>query len=408
MRILYLATHKLWPLNSGNRLRDFHLARELAKRASVTFVEICQANEQPSCLPTESPFEQIVSLRKSASYSGWKTIRGLMGPTPLPILNYVKPDSARRLESVLAQKRFDSVQVEGVHLTSYLSSIQRAPGPPPVVIDWQNIESELMRRYSENTASLPRKLAARRTAHLLARSELMLLKQGNAHTVVSERERNELLSRHPRANVCVVPNGVDVSFFARPPTSANAGNQRPASSGSTVVFVGSMDYHANIDGAVWFAREVWPAIAAQHPSLEFVIVGRSPSKEVRALASDRIRVTGTVEDVRPYYACAIASVVPLRVGGGTRLKILEAMAAGVPVVSTTLGAEGLDAVPNTHYLLANRPTDVVDAITQLHDLSTRDRIVQAARAFAVSHYDWSILGSKLYQVHSELVQRQGT
>jgi glycosyltransferase involved in cell wall biosynthesis len=263
-----------------------------------------------------------------------------------------------------------------------------------------------MRRYSENTASLPRKIAARRTAQLLERSELMLLRQGKAHTVVSERERQKLLSRLPHVNISVVPNGVDVNFFSRPPTSANRENQRSASSRSTIVFVGSMDYHANIDGAAWFAREAWPAIAERHPTLEFVIVGRSPSKEVLALASDRIRVTGTVDDVRPYYACAIASVVPLRVGGGTRLKILEAMAAGVPVVSTALGAEGLDAVPNTHYLLANRPTDVVEAITLVHDLATRDRIVEAARAFARSRYDWSILGEKLYQTHSELVPQK--
>src|SRR6202034_3746319 len=120
---------------------------------------------------------------------------------------------------------------------------------------------------------------------------------------------------------------------------------------STILFVGSMDYHANIDAMTWFTRTAWPEIARARADLRLVIVGRDPAPEVRALASDRIRVTGTVEDVRPYYASALAAVVPLRSGSGTRLKIFEAMAAGVPIVSTRLGAEGIDAQNLVHFFL---------------------------------------------------------
>src|SRR3974390_3627014 len=121
-----------------------------------------------------------------------------------------------------------------------------------------------------------------------------------------------------------------------------------------------MDYHANIDGVTWFAHEIWPEIAARHPELEFIIVGRRPSAAVRALASQRIRVTGTVDDVRRFYTSAVVVIAPLRVGAGTRLKILEAMAAGVPVVSTRLGAEGIDAQPGRCLLLADSPRGTRD------------------------------------------------
>jgi glycosyltransferase involved in cell wall biosynthesis len=166
-----------------------------------------------------------------------------------------------------------------------------------------------------------------------------------------------------------------------------------------------MDYHANIDGVTWFTREIWPAIAEKHPELEFIIVGRHPSRAIRALASDRIRVTGTVEDVRLFYASASAVVVPLRVGSGTRLKILEAMAAGVPVVSTRLGAEGIDATHDIHLLLADNRAEMVAAINQMASSSPmRSRLVLAAREWVVNHYDWDLVGEELYRIHRELAQ----
>jgi len=406
MKILYFATHKLWPLNSGNRLRDFHLAQQLAQRASVTFVEMCQPGEEPSSLPTDGLLKDLVSLKRSSSgYGIWRTLRGLKGPTPLTALNYFEPESARELQRILEKRHFDTVQLEGVHLSEYLATIQGASNPPAALVDWQNIESELMWRYAENTPSLVKQLAAQRTARLLERSEMMLLKSADGHTVASERERKKLLMERPSAQITVVPNGVDTIYF-EPQVSRNRKNLDRVSTKSAVLFVGSMDYHANIDGVTWFAREVWPTITQRRPNLEFVIVGRNPSKEVLALASENIRVTGTVEDVRPFYALAIASIVPLRVGGGTRLKILEAMAAGVPVVSTSLGAEGLDAVPNTHFLLADSPAEMGEAVAQISDTSTYDRMAEAAREFAVSRYDWSIIGEKLYQAHLQIVQKK--
>lgn len=164
-----------------------------------------------------------------------------------------------------------------------------------------------------------------------------------------------------------------------------------------------MDYHANIEAVRWFVRETWPAIAARNPELRFVIVGRSPAPEVRALASERVIVTGTVDDVRPYYTGALAAIVPLRVGSGTRTKILEAMAAGVPVISTRLGVEGIEAVHGTDLLLADIPSEMAAAVRELAaSAALHTRMREAARRFVLSRYDWSISGDRLFSIYHNL------
>jgi glycosyltransferase involved in cell wall biosynthesis len=212
-----------------------------------------------------------------------------------------------------------------------------------------------------------------------------------------------------------VGNGVDVEAHA-PAEIAAAWNrmehrERPAE--GSVLFVGSMDYHANIDGAVEFARQIWPRFqeaernSGARAEREFVIVGRNPAPEVTALAAMRgIRVTGTVPDVRGYYRDALAVAVPLRIGSGTRLKILEAMAAGVPVVSTRLGAEGLEVVHGENILLAETPEEFVRALQDLSGAVTlRAKLVEGGRRLVASEYDWPLLGERLFEAHQEAVRR---
>jgi glycosyltransferase involved in cell wall biosynthesis len=166
-----------------------------------------------------------------------------------------------------------------------------------------------------------------------------------------------------------------------------------------------MDYHANIDGAVSFARSAWPRLREHQPDLIFTIVGKDPAPEVRELAQlPGIEVTGTVDDVRPFYREAIAAVVPLNVGGGSRLKILEAMAAGVPVISTTLGAEGLDVQHDENILIADTNEEIVAAITSvIENEAQRHRLSVAGRALVSRRYDWSSLGASLFSVYDALL-----
>src|SRR5207302_2737943 len=176
-----------------------------------------------------------------------------------------------------------------------------------------------------------------------------------------------------------------------------------------IVFVGSMDYHANVEGVVKFARHVWPAVQQQEPELVFTIVGKDPAPAVRELSSIKgIEVTGTVADVRPYYREAVAAIVPLNVGGGSRLKILEAMAAGVPVVSTTLGAEGLQVRDGENILIADGEDRLTKAVIDLvNDEKLRTQLVSGAHALVAERYDWGRLGARIFECYQALLSERG-
>lgn len=361
-------------------------------------ISILQITHPGESLPVQSEpvFEQILSAQRGQSYTPSKLIRGLAGPVPVTVLNYTSDSVAKLLAQTLVAEPFDAVQMESIHLFRYLDTIRQSRNPPAVVLDWHNIESELMQRYADGNSNPAKKLIAARTARLLEKLENQALTSFAAHTVVSEREHEKLLIRNGEASIHVIPNGVDTSAYANNSTSI-AGERQ------VLLFVGSMDYHGNSDAVLWFCREIWPQLAHQFPSLDFKIVGRDPPVSVKALAGTRIFVSGTVDDVRPYYHQAFAMLVPLRVGGGTRLKILEAMAAGVPVISTRLGAEGLDAKDQQEILLADTASEMAASIRGLlnqPDLALRLRA--AALLLVKRDYDWSVLGKKLANVYESL------
>ena len=407
MRILFFSPRIFWPTDSGARIRDYYLLRALASRASLTFLGICQAEEFET-LPQlgnglNLPPEAIRLVAQRGRYSAWNLVRGFVGPTPLSILNYHDQKVAGELRRLLNEHSFDIVQIEGIHLAGYLPIIRSAPSRPLVVCDWHDVESNRMARFSEHAPNRLQNIYARRTSGLLRAAEQKFLSDCDAHVTVSDRDLQLLRSMVPQINAQVIENGVDVGFYAE---QARTAERERAS----IVFVGSMDFHPNVDAATYFAREVWPKIHAAAPGLQFVIVGSRPVAAVRKLEQvPGVTVTGTVEDVRPYYRKALVALAPLRIAGGTRLKILEAMAAGVPVVASRIGAEGLEVKPEQDFLLGDTPEEIAAAVSRLHgspdlwrQLSARGRELVAAR------YDWAALGESLYRVHHDLLaQRHG-
>lgn len=410
MRILYFSSRECWPLNTGARLRDYHLAHQLAQYAEVSYLGLRMHNDPPAeTIPLSAGLHAQQIVDKDPSFSPGKLIRGLIGPMPVTLLNCITPRATDALERILTSAAFDSIQLEGVHLLPYVKTIRRLSPRTAIVCDWHNIESEIMRRYASSTGSLPRRAYASRTAALIENMELRLLRECDAHSVASGRERERLLAREPKADITTIGNGVDVAFHTDHAIAAASPASAPGA--GHLLFVGSMDYHANVDGAVEFANQVWPLLR-QQPAFaqrKFVIVGRKPAPEVVALAQQPgIEVTGTVPDVRVYYRDALAVVVLLRVGSGTRLKILEAMASGVPVVSTRLGAEGIDVTPGQDVLFAETPDEFSRALQSLVDnADLRQRLVSGARRLVSAEYDWPILGKRLLEVHRRAAERMG-
>jgi glycosyltransferase involved in cell wall biosynthesis len=404
MHIAFIATHQAWPANSGIRVRDYHLAKQLARHCRITFVEFLHPSDKPDVRPpAESGFDTIPLRRNLKPYSSGVILRGLKGPVPLTVLNYWSAGLAAQLRSILHAGNFDSVQLESIHLWPYAGVIRSAPSRPSLVHDYHDVQSDLMRRYADAARNPLKRLVAYRTAHLLEKMEEDANVSCDALTTVSERDRQHVLRQSPAANVHSVPNGVECSFYD--------GCYAAQSSGDGVrnklLFVGSMEAHANIDAVHYFVRHAWPSFRERFPALQFVIAGKNPHPSIQTLASDRIRVTGTVEDVRPYYSDALAMIVPIRVAGGTRLKILESMAAGVPVISTTIGAEGIEADNGVHLLIADTPEDMVQALGRIMaSPGETARLREQARALALSRYDWSVLGVQLYRLHESLQGRR--
>jgi sugar transferase (PEP-CTERM/EpsH1 system associated) len=401
MRVLHFAPRVCWPLDTGAKLRNFHLARVLAERASITLLAF--AGSEPH---RDGPgfYDRVITVPRDSGYSFSKIVRGAFGRTPLPILNYTTEAMKQALARALDEFEFDLVQIESIHLMEYLQIIGAARNRPKVICDWHNVESELMQRYSEREKNPLHRAYASRTARKMGEFERRAMNEFDAHVVVSERDAEQLRRVNPAARIFVIENGVDVAHYS----GRQAESAALAATSRRILFVGSMDYHANCDAVVDFAREVWPLVRERRPELVFTIVGRDPSAAVRELALiPGVEVTGTVDDVRPFYREATAAVVPLKTGGGSRLKILEAMAAGVPVISTRLGAEGIDVKDRENVLLAETANEFRDAITEIiDDHELRDKLLKTGRALVNERYDWSTLGANLSDVHASLITKR--
>lgn len=395
MRVLYFSPRYCWPVTSGARLRDFHQARQLALNATLTYLGFVDGESRRERMEALNHSELIL-VGRSGAYAPLRLVRAFIGPNPITVLNYTSPRMMTALEELLHREPFDVIQVEGVHLFAYFRRIRELAPRSVLISDWHNIESEILARYAETDSNPARRVYARHSANLLRRCERRLVPICDAHTVCSERERGLLLQYQPSARIEVIENGVDAGYYSE---TAGARPRR------AVLFVGSMDYHANIDAALYFANEIWPIVRGRRPELEFIVVGSRPAPAIVALR-DRpgITVTGTVDDIRPFYGGALTVVVPLRVGSGTRLKVLEAMAAGVPVIATTVGAEGLTVTSGENILIADSATNIANTVNSLEADSPEWRnLAQNGRELVASRYDWSIIGEKLRRFHAALL-----
>jgi glycosyltransferase involved in cell wall biosynthesis len=324
------------------------------------------------------------------------------------------PDMAQRLPSpqfqaalatTLAQQNPDIVQVEGIELAQYLFQAAEGRGRskhPLLVFDDHNAEYVLQQRAFETDIRNPRRWIGAAYSFVqwkrLRRYERRACLVADRIVAVSETDAKALRNLVPEREPVVVPNGVDAAFYAAPtpPLQAPTG---PAS--QDLVFVGKMDFRPNVDGVLWFAREVMPHIRQKAPDVRFWVVGKDPHPRLGWLVHEpAIELTGWVEDVRPYIAAAAVYAVPLRIGGGTRLKVLEAMAMGKAIVSTALGCEGFDLLPNQELVIADAPDDFAAAVlTLLQDSERRARLGRAAQRFASSKYDWQMIVPRLERAY---------
>lgn len=395
MQILLLSPYPPYPPRSGGALRIFHLLRGLAARHQVTLLSFAPDRAAAAALaPLRQRCTVITVPGPPARSLTRRALTTLGSPVPDMGLRNATPAYATALSRLLASERYDVVQAESIEMAGYL--MQARGLGPLLVLDQFNAEYVLQRRAALTDlrrGALLGGLYSLVQWRKLARYERGALRAFDRLLVVSEADRAALarLDRRRATRLHVVPNGVDPAQFHR---GAVVGDLGPA----TMVFTGTLDFRPNIDALRWFVSRVLPLIRLQRPDARLLIVGRAAGPAVRALAAgETVELVGEVPDVRPYIDGAAVYVVPLRIGGGSRLKLLEALAMEAPVVSTPMGAEGVEGLRDgEHLLIAEQATAFAAAVLRLiADPELGARLGAAGRAHVVAHYDWGSIIPRL-------------
>jgi sugar transferase (PEP-CTERM/EpsH1 system associated) len=394
MKLLWLNAGLLLPLDKGGKLRTWHLMRHLAARHEITYLSFEDASQTPA--DRDGMREVCARLetvpRTDAPKGTWRFYAGaaryVVDAAPYAVAKYRSAAYRARLEELLRRERFDAVLCD--FLVPFVNMPERLPCP--AVVFTHNVESEIWRRHAETAANpFARRLLSQQWRRML-RFEAQALGRFDLVLAVSDADRvtfERLYGAQLDGPIHVMQTGVDTTYF------------RPAASTperAHLVFTGSMDWLPNQDGMLYFCREMLPRIRAVEPGTTLAIVGRAPTAAVRRLATEHVgvTVTGRVDDVRPHIARGAVYVVPLRIGGGTRLKIFEAMAMGKAVVSTSVGAEGLPVTNGRDVVIADDPARFADAVVRLvRDAGARRDLELAARRLVVERYDWSAVALDL-------------
>jgi glycosyltransferase involved in cell wall biosynthesis len=403
MRILWLSHFVPYPPKGGPFQRSYNLLREVSRHNDVYLLamrhkksthpvgESQKAKQELGSFCTEIHVEDI-----SSRTSPWEmytiALKTLFSKYPFNVEVFKSEGFRKHLKELLTKVKFDVIHFDTIGLAYYLQD----SGLTPKVLNHHDIESFRMRRRIGNEKNPLRKLYL-----VLEASKLALFERKNCHLfnmniAVSELDKDRLQDIAPDSSVEIVANGVDTDYFEM--------LYEPDRQDS-LIFAGRLDQFANREGIMFFCSKVWPLITNETKHLKFQIIGANPPKKLVDISNhdDRIELLGYVDDVRPYFAKATVCVCPIYDGGGTRIKILDALAMGMPIISTTIGCEGIDVTPEKDILIADTPDDFARQIMRtLDDRTLTMRLSNNARKTAVEIYSWKVIGQKLNKLYSSL------
>jgi len=398
MRVLIVTANLPYPPVGGAQMRVYMLAKQLSRRHEVTLIAFDRDPDIPGraealrdfcaeVVPVPLANHQLLTQKRK------QQLISLARRRPYQYTAAYAPEMQRTIDHYLATRPFDIVQIEFSQMGYYhLRDYSRS------VLDQHNVEYELLHRIYQTERLSLRKLYSFSEWWKFRRQEIAICERFTTVLTTSERDRATLEAQTRGPGYAVIPNGVDCDYFTNP---------APLGHDNVILFTGTINYFPNTDGLKYFLEEIYPRVRQAVPDVQLCIAGKNPPPEIQRYAgSQGVTITGYLEDIRSVFATASLVIVPLRVGGGTRLKILEAMSMQRAVVATSIGAEGIDVTHGENILLADDPESFArSVVTLLHDRAQRQRLAAAGRRLVEQKYDWKLIGDRLEQVYAETIER---
>ena len=385
MKLLFITPQPPFPPKSGAAIRSANMILGLSRGHQITVFAL-RSSESRQSTPTMD-LRNVVVRSFPVSPRGVKkrAVDFMTRKLPDLALRLCSPALACATEELIERERIDIVQIEGLESAASLENVISRRDRPLIVYDAFNAEHQLQQRAFKTDLRNPSKSIAAFYSLAqwlrLASYERWLCSSVDAVTTVSEEDKNTILALSPGAKITVVPSGVDTSRY-RP-------GQRDLDTGKNILFTGTMDYRPNIDAMRWFHKEIFPAVVQQVPDAQLWIAGRDPVPGIKGLTGPNVTVTGEIEDDLPYFQQADVFVLPMRYGGGVRLKLLQAMSCGLPTVSTPDGLQGVKVSDEQDVLVANGPQDFAAKVVQvLSSPELAASIGAKARKTAEERYSW--------------------
>ena len=396
MKILFISYDFPYPPTGGSISRDYNLIKQLSKKHELHWVNRTTRGKisQDRIDEMGKYFEEMEIIEWDYEHSITGLLKSLFTDTPYIIRRFYSEQMKELVTKSIAKNNFDLILCDHIYLAQYIPD--SVIGKIPVIPNNEDCGFTFYKRMAEESVFI-RRIYARSQWKKLLKYEIEILKKFKVYITTSEKEKELIFSYYNEAEIKVIENGVNTDYFYKRENTVKD---------PTVIFTAWFGYYPNTEAAIYFAKKIFPLIKKEIPELKFIIAGKEPPKSVIELSSvEGVLVTGYVDDIRDFLCKASAAVIPLKVGGGTRLKILEAFSMGVPVISTELGAEGILAVENKDILIGKNEKDFAEKVVKvLKNTELSEILSENGRALAEKKYDWEIIGDELNKFLCEFVE----
>lgn len=395
MKILMFTPYVPYPPNSGGQIRTFNLIKNLSKKHEITSFSFRRSDHGiPELTELKKYCRQVRTFsRKKSFQSPLKILRTGFSRYPYLVNMYRHRQTQQAIAQELSSRTYDLIHVETYYIMPNLPNTS-----VPVLLAEQTIEYQVYQHYASSSPIWPIKPLLYIDVVKHKYWERHYWQEVKKVVAMSEADKQKMLQLIPNLNVSVVPNGVDTTFFQE-----KISNHKPS---NTVLFVGNFNWLQNREAAEVLAKNIWPKIKAKLPGAKLWIVGREPKENIKRLATSDITISGDIEDIRTAFQGANVLVAPLYGAGGTRYKILEAMASGLPVVTTRIGIEGIGATNGRNVLLADSNEEIANlTIEIIKNQNLAKKIAISAKEFVYKNFDWKSISNSLEQIYEETARK---